>query len=245
MSNDNIEEAEVIEDCGPTADSIPSSPAANPYPEGWKQATRALWNGVIFNAILILLCAILVFFFPKQGLTMNIGLGTLLVYFLIMTFTALGAINTYQKGLTQFAAMFGKDGARALDVIRWGFMLAIVGVVFHFFVFYLPLIDADTKRLTTTLLIGNSILILSAATNIVGFLMLATANGCPDPSRKGSLLMIVAALVLLGGAFVAPYAITGSNWTRIVEFIILATGAILFMTSWRRIIAIRNLASKQ
>lgn len=262
----------------------PVIPPANVYPDGWQQATRTLWNGAIFAAILLLLCAILVFFFPKEeiqtihigvpaeeqmtmtadsaaGITampsdqnafivqpqpatqtmhtsksMNIGIGTLLVYFLILTFTALGAINTYQKGLTRFAALFGKDGSRALDVIRWGFMLSIMGVLFHFFIFYLPITDPEIKHQTSTLFIGNSIIILSAITSVVGFLMLATANGCPDHSRKGSLLMIVVSVILLAAAFVAPFAVITGGWSRIVELVLLVGGATLFLIAWRKII---------
>lgn len=251
----------------------------NSYPEGWKQATKTLWNGAIFTGILIILCAILVFFFPKEEIetihigaapvqdtltigdtlatvlpvmqpetsrtvatskSMNIGIGTLLVYFLILTFTALGAINTYQKGLIKFAAMFGKDGGRALDVIRWGFMLAMMGALFHFFIFYLPITDPETKRETATLILGNCILILSALMSIVGSLMLATANGCPDPSRKGALLMIVTTLILLIGAFVSPFAVLGNGWSRIVELVILVAGAVVFLVSWHKIVTVKE-----
>lgn len=274
---DNIEQAEIINE-EPLQDDNQSP--CNSYPEGWKQATRTLWNGAIFTGILILLCAILIFFFPKEEIetihigaapvadtlivgdtlapatpamqpqdvtrtiatskSMNIGIGTLLVYFLILTLTALGAINTYQKGLIKFAAMFGKDGARGLDVMRWSFMLAMMGVLFHFFIFWLPITDPETKRETSTLILGNSILILSAIMSIVGSLMLATANGCPDPSRKGALLKIVASLILLSGAFVAPFAVSGSGWSRIVELIILVAGSILFLVSWHKIVKIES-----
>ena len=277
--SDNIEQAKILNE-EPLQDDNQKSPC-NGYPEGWKQATKTLWNGAIFTGILILLCAILVFFFPKEEIetihigavpvldsvtvgdslstampvmqtettsrtvatskSMKIGIGTLLVYFLILTFTALGAINTYQKGLIKFAAMFGKDGARALDVIRWGFMLAMMGALFHFFIFYLPITDSETKRETATLLLGNCILILSALMSIVGCLMLATANGCPDPSRKGALLMIVATLILLAGAFVSPFAVLGNGWSRIVELVILIAGAVVFLVSWHKIVTVKEI----
>lgn len=241
MSTDNIETAEVIEETDNTSGKGNTPPRHSPYPEGWALATKALWNGAIFTGILILLCAVLVFFFPKEGIPSTIGPGTLLVFFLILSFTALGSINTYQKGLTQFAAMFGKDGSRALDVIRWGFMLAMMGTLFHIFIFYLPFTDPETKHTLSTLLIGNSIVILSAVTTIVGFLMLATATGCPDPARKGSLRMIITAFVLLGAAFLAPFAIlNGTTATRILELIVLLAGAILFLSSWHKIIAVKN-----
>lgn len=237
MSTEQIENAEVLNDNG----SSSQVPPRLSYSERWGQATKALWNGAIFTGILILLCAIMVFFFPKEGIPQNIGLGTLLVYFLILTFTALGSINTYQKGLTQFASMFSKDGSRALDVIRWGFMFAMMGVLFHIFIFYFPITDAESKKTVSTLLIGNSIIILSAVTTIVGFLMLATASGCPDDSRKGSLRMIITAVVLLGAAFLAPFAIhNGNTATRILEFIVLIFGAILFLSSWHKIITLKK-----
>lgn len=214
------------------------------YPEGWRPATRSLWNGAIFTSILILLCAVMIFFFPKGDLggfeSMNVGLGTLLVYFLIMAFTAMGAINTYQKGLTTFASLFAKDGARALDIIRWGFMCAFVGVLLHMFIFCLPIIDHETKQLASTLLVGNSILIIATLLGIVGFLMLGTAEGCPNPSRKGALLMIVAKLVLLGGAFLSPSAMRGETAIRLLELIILLIGSILFLVSWKKIIKVRE-----
>lgn len=243
MSIDNIETAEVIEDneTDSTRNSQQKPPCNNGYPQGWSQATKALWNGAIFTGILILLCAILIFFFPKEGIPQNIGLGTLLVYFLILTFTALGSINTYQKGLTQFASIFAKDGSRALDVIRWGFMFAMMGVIFHIFIFYFPFTDPESKHTLSTLLIGNCIIILSAVTTIVGFLMLATASGCPDASRKGSLRMIITAIVLLGAAFLAPFAIhNGATATRILELVVLIAGAVLFLSSWHKIITIKS-----
>lgn len=244
MTTDNIENAEIVEEIGTTGDGQRQAPGqgdgGNSYPEGWRASTKALWNGAIFTAILILLCAILVFFFPKEGITKSIGPGTLLVYFLIMTFTALGAINTYQKGLMQFATLFAKDGSRALDVIRWGFMFAMMGVLFHIFIFYLPFTDPEARHQGMTLLIGNSIVLLSTVTSIVGFLMLATAKGLPDASRKGSLLMIVVALVLLGAAFLAPFAVlTGTTATRVLELVVLLFGAFLFLLSWHKIISVK------
>lgn len=244
MTTDNIEDATVVEKFDNTSSSqqqqVPPQPEGKGYPEGWSASTKALWNGAIFTAILILLCAVLVFFFPKEGIAKSIGAGTLLVYFLIMTFTALGSINTYQKGLTQFATLFAKDGSRALDVIRWGFMFAMMGVLFHIFIFYLPFTDPEVRHEGSTLLIGNSIILLSAVTSVVGFLMLATAKGLPDASRKGSLLMIVVAIVLLGAAFLAPFAILrGTTATRILELVILLLGAFLFLVSWHKIITVK------
>lgn len=244
MDTEQIVDAEIIEEEGRTESNTNETRAASQnaqYPEGWSSATKTLWNGAIFTGVLVLLCAILIFFFPKEGMAnpMKIGLGTLLVYFLVLTLTALGAINTYQKGLTQFASMFSKDGARALDVIRWGFMMAMMGVLFHFFIFYLPITDIDTKRQTSTLLLGNSIIILSALCSVVGFLMLATAKGCPDASRKGCLLMLGSLAILLVGAFIAPSAIFGTTLLRIVEFVILLTGSILFLVAWHKIVHIK------
>ena len=248
MTTDNIDNAEIIEEYDDrgtekqqqTQQTQQTTGGGNGYPEGWRASTKALWNGVIFTSILILLCAIMVFFFPKEGIVKGIGPGALLVYFLILSFTALGSINTYQKGLMQFAQLFGKDGSRALDVIRWGFMIAMMGVLFHIFIFYLPFTDPEVRQEGLTLLIGNSILLLSLVTSVVGFLMLATAKGIPDASRKGSLLMIVAALVLVGAAFVAPYAILdGTTANRILELVILLLGAFLFLLSWHKIITVK------
>lgn len=243
MTNPDIENAEVIEETtnGGTKQSDTTAQQTGAYPDGWRQNTKALWNGAIFTAILIMLCAILVFFFPKEGIPQNIGLGTLLVYFLILTFTALGSINTYQKGLTQFASLFGKDGSRAIDIIRWGFMFAMMGVLFHIFIFYLPFTSPESRHTTSTLLIGNSILILSTVTTMIGFLMLATANGCPDAARKGSLRMLLVPLLLLGGAFLAPFAIAGTAAIRILELIVLLGGTVLFLASWHKIITINPL----
>ena len=216
MTTDNIDNAEIIEEYDDrgtekqqqTQQTQQTTGGGNGYPEGWRASTKALWNGAIFTSILILLCAIMVFFF--------------------------------QKGLMQFAQLFGKDGSRALDVIRWGFMIAMMGVLFHIFIFYLPFTDPEVRQEGLTLLIGNSILLLSLVTSVVGFLMLATAKGIPDASRKGSLLMIVAALVLVGAAFVAPYAILdGTTANRILELVILLLGAFLFLLSWHKIITVK------
>jgi len=250
MNTDKIEEAEIIDEetTSTTEDSrqVPPAGTQSQQPhtttvdaEQTLKANRTLWNGAIFTFVLILLCAVLVFFFPKGNVELqsaNIGLGSLLVYFLVMTFTTLGSVNTYQKGLTQFAARFEKDGSRALDLIRWGFMLAIMGVVFHCFIFYLPIVDVETKRQFSTLFLGNSIVLLAAIVSIVGFLMLATSKGIPDTSRKGCLLMLVSQGVLLLGMFIAPYATSGSKSLRILELVILLAGAVVFLVAWRRIL---------
>lgn len=244
MATNYIESAEVIEDGGKyKQNSSQNTPPQSLYPEGWKQAAKPVWNGVLYVCVLLLLCGILVFFFPNNGIPQKIGAGTLLVYFLVFTFILLGAINIYQKGLIQFSTMFGKDGKRALDVIRWGYMFAIMGVIFLFFIFCLPFVDPAEKTKLSTIFIGNSINLLAAVTSIVGFLMLATANGCPDASRKGALRMILATIVLLGAAFMAPFAIQadgGGTWKRIFELILILIGAILFLISWHKITSIKN-----
>ncbi len=245
MNTDKIEEAEIIGeettastnntrvDCGDEVSRQQPDAAAT------RKANRTLWNGAIFTFVLILLCALLVFFFPKGNVELqsaNIGLGSLLVYFLVVTFTTLGAVNTYQKGLTQLAIRFEKDGARALDLVRWGFMLAIMGVVFHCFIFYLPIVSEELKHQTATLFLGNSIVMLSAIVSIVGFLMLATAKGLPDASRKGCLLMLVASCVLLLGMFMAPFSTSGGNSLRVLELVVLLGGAVVFLVAWHRIL---------
>ena len=53
--------------------------------------------------------------------------------------------------------------------------------------------------------------------------------------------MLLVPLLLLGGAFLAPFAIAGTAAIRILELIVLLGGTVLFLASWHKIITINLL----
>lgn len=223
--------------------SVPSGDAGNRQQadngEGWKAATHKVWNGAIFTGMVIILCACMLLLLPHGDIVAgasHFGLGALIVYLLLLALTTVGSIVVYPKGLRKMATLFGSDGSRALKWIEWGYYATIVGALLHLLVFYLPLLAPETKRQLAVIAAGNSVLLVASAASVVGFIMLATAKGCPDASRKGCASMIAATLVLLGTLVLLPFANAGSVWMRVAGAILLLVGAFLFLRSWRKIV---------
>lgn len=204
--------------------------------EHWNNSTRRLKVGVAFATILLLLYNVLLFLpIHKHEETTSSTLLYFVIFSVGMLVLAFLCIRNYSRGLSRFSSIFNHGGKRSLFLIRWGFRLAIAGVVLQILVFML--LHPSKESITFLwLLIGNILLIASAVVSIVGFLSLATSKGMPDASRRGALHMSWTHIVMLIGAILLSYSLQAGMMLKIVTIAVNLCGAYLFFHHWKRIL---------
>ena len=211
--------------------------------EQWNRNIKRLSLGIGFAIPLMLLYNVLLFI-PAGGWRHGAAAKTgdmLLVIGIIVVTLALAyfCITNYTRGLKHFAANFGVGGKGALWTVRWGFVLAAVGMALQLLVFrFFNMRVAGVGQLA----LGNVLLVAAAVLSIIGFASLATVSDMTEDGRKGALHMTWVTLVLLLGACVESYVIQRHevplSWLwKALALVANLGGTAAFYLQWKRILA--------